>query len=285
MVEGQVRGDYYSKTHPDWSARLTGMYALDKNKRHVVRLSGAKAYRAPLSNVRWGHFQQNLLPTPPFPANTYLFNFIKPLHKLKNEETASIELGYTGQFTNYLTFRTNAYFQRYDRLINYDAFTGLGLPNQIVSASNQDGGANAWGVENELELKGKPGSLSAWYSYNGFWPDNGPNAQNMRMGYMPAPHKVGITGRLNLPWDMVLNTDYRFTSAISPLFAAESLPITHHMNISLSKAVKFGRVEGEFMVGVNDVFHHRRGPVESVSDRTGYDTPGRTFFARFQIKF
>jgi len=288
-LEGQFRGDYYSGTRSDWSARVSGLYALDKAKRHILRVSGAKAFRTPLVGLRRGSLSQVRLPlpTPPFPPNLYAFNLLRSRGELENEETASVELGYTGQFTKHLAFRANGYFQRYDKLIDYLPLEGdpLGFGRAFYQVK-RTGGANAWGAELELELKGKPGKLSAWYAYNALRLDHqGFYEQNMRMDYLPARHKVGITGRLNLPWGMVFNTNYRFTSATNSLYDIAGLAISHHLDLTLTKKVEIGKAEGEFMIGVNDLFRYRREPAYSMGDVVEHDTPGRTFFARFQVKF
>lgn len=51
-LEGQIRGDWYSETQEDWSTRLTALYAMDKQKDHLLRFSFAKAFRAPLLSLR-----------------------------------------------------------------------------------------------------------------------------------------------------------------------------------------------------------------------------------------
>ncbi len=45
-LEMQLRGDYYSDTEIDWAGRVSSLLALDDEQKHILRFSGAKAYRA-----------------------------------------------------------------------------------------------------------------------------------------------------------------------------------------------------------------------------------------------
>jgi len=278
ILEGQVRGDWYSETQTDLSARISALVALDARKRHVLRLSGARAFRSPLASLRKSRMARMPLP-PPVPAGLYAFNVL-PAHGLKNEETLSVELGYTGKLTNWLSLQANTYYQRFDRLIGYQYSTDpFGLSRIFCRAKNLDG-ADAWGGEVELAVENKVGKLSAWYAYNAAHRDSG----NPTRSYLPAPHKLGLTGRLFLPGDLTLNANFRFATA-TPVALNRSTEARSSNQLDLSVAKKVLKGAGEIMVGVQDVLNDRRDPVYGTAGFTAHETPGRTFFIRFQMKF
>ncbi|MDY7009719.1 MAG: TonB-dependent receptor plug domain-containing protein [Planctomycetota bacterium] len=272
VIEGQIRGDYYSETQMDWSGRLSGLYSLDEKNRHVVRLSTAKAFRAPLVSSR--RLQVTRVP---MGTGAFLYNILRP-DDVRNEETWSLEAGYTGRLNSWLTVRGNAYFQRYDNLIGYNTTTA-GIVNTITP-DNIDG-ANSFGGEIELEVKGKAGKLSAWYAYNDFQEDM--NAQSVR-SFLPSKHKVGLTGRLFLPDDWVLNANYKYTNLTpgSPSGSGSS-NTTHRLDLTVSKEVFDGH--GEIMFGVSDVLYKTHEAVFNTTAFAAHETPGRAFFARLQFKF
>ena len=274
-VEGQYRWDKYSETHSDWSTRLSALYALDKDKHHIVRLSGARAYRAPLASLR--KFQTQRLYIMPG-----LYAFTMNANDLCNEEIWSLEAGYTGQFSKRLSLRVDGYYQRYDDMIGYKD-----TPNPFdvidTQATNVDG-AEALGGEVELAWKYKWGKLSTWYAYNDLNPDR--SYQELR-AYHPAKHKRGMTARVFLSSDMVFNSNYRFTSR-SNFSDDETIPnttvgSTHRLDVSVSKT--FADKRGELAVGVADVFNETELKAVALGRLSHYETPGRTFFARLQLKF
>jgi len=281
IVEAQLRGDWYSETQCDWSSRLTGLYALDDDERHVVRLSGAKAFRAPLAVLRRGTQQHVPLPSPPFPPDLFGVNLTRPLKSLENEETWSVETGYTGKITKRLTVRTDAYYQRFEKLIGYRASPDpLALGRLFTAPANIDG-ANAYGAEVELALKDKDWKVSTWYAYNGFQPDQ--KVQTAR-AYLPAVHKVGVTGRLFLPNDWTLNANYRYTTTTSghhlgALMVVKPGP-THRLDLTVAKKVLQG--DGEVLLGVSDILNSTNDGTVAASGAGGHDVLGRTFFLRLQ---
>jgi outer membrane receptor for ferrienterochelin and colicin len=283
-LEGQLRGDWYSETQTDWSSRVTALYAMDEQKRHILRFGGAKAFRAPLLTLRETELSRVALPSPPLPPDLWAVNMYPP-DDLDNEETVSVEAGYTGRLNTYTTWRTDLYYQHYEKLIGYRYLDDpLGLNRYLITTDNI-GGADAWGAENELALEGKPGKLSLWYAYNDVRRKHG-EGQEIR-AFLPATHKAGITGRVHLPWDFTLNVNYCFADETITGFGdnnnAPSVGATHHLDITVSREILNGA--GEIMAGVSDVLKERRDPVYAEAQTASHETPGRMFFVRMQLKF
>ena len=279
-LEGQIRTDYYSKTQTDWATRLTALYAVDKQKDHILRFSFAKAFRTPFTSPRKTLTSRVPLPSPPYPSDLYVFNVI-PADDLDNEETYSLELGYTGKLNRNLTLRTDAYYQRYSKLIGYTkVFDVYGLPYH--KAENIDG-ADSWGTEVELSLQGKKGKLSIWYAYNDFQEDT--SQQGIR-SYLPAKHKAGLTGRLFLSDGWTFNANYKCMSSCRVLSLDTTLMDAGSSNrLDLSVAKEFAKGKGEFMIGVSDVLNETNDPHFGIGQLSAHETPGRMFFVRMQLKF
>jgi len=279
VLEGQLRGDWYSAVQSDWSGRASALYALDSKKDHVIRLSSAKAFRAPTYALREGISSRYPLPSPPLPPGLYGYNLFKS--DLANEETWSLEAGYTGKLAKGLTLRIDPYYQRYEKLIGVRMLNDpLGLGRVLSMMDNIDGG-DAYGTECELALTGKVGKLSVWYAYNDFRTDQ--SDQNIR-AFRPAKNKAGLSGRLFLPQGWTLNANYRYTDVTEKssdhLYGvAES----HRLDVGLAKEVLKGR--GEVMIGVSDVLNTTDHAVFETGSMTSHETPGRTFFVRFQVSF
>ena len=281
-LEGQVRGDWYSETQTDWSSRLTGLYAIDEQKDHIVRMSWAKAFRAPLSSLREVEISQIDLGPMGMPGLN-AFNVL-PSDDLDNEETWSLEAGYTGKITEDLNFRLDGYYQRFSKLIGYSSLPDPMAPmldRAFYQADNIDG-ADSYGCELEIEKKIKLGKVSAWYAYNDFQEDQ--SHQNVR-AYAPAKHKAGIKGRIFLSDDWAFNTNYRYTNVTHPLVedTAFDIPTNHRLDITISKDIAQGT--GEFMIGVSDLLNKTEGPNWGVGQISAHEIPGRTFFARLQLNF
>lgn len=275
-VEGQIRGDWYSETQLDWSGRLTTLYTLNEERKRILRFSAAKAFRAPLMTQREGQKHAGT-----HYAGGYWFNIIAP-DDLKNEETWSLEAGYSEQLASWLTFRTDFYYQRFERLIGDKNLTDTTWPyNRTLETLDNLGGADSYGCEVEFKAKAKAGEFSLWYALNEFQQSRNNTQVD---AYLPAPHKAGATARLYLPYDSVLNMNYRFTSATSGKDADLTIYtnpcVSHRFDISLAK--KLGSSNGELMLGVSDLFNRTNDPVE---DTWKHPTPGRTFFVRLQLKF
>ena len=176
--------------------------------------------------------------------------------------------------------RADTYYQRYEELIGYTK-TYVG-PLPYHKAENIDG-ADAWGGELEITLQGKQGKLSAWYAYNDFQEDA--SEQGIR-SYVPAKHKVGLTGRLFLADGWTFNANYKYTGVTRKLDLDTTLlevGTSHCLDLTVAKG--FGKGKGELMIGVSDLLHKTDDAHFAIGQLTAHETPGRTFFVRMQLKF
>jgi outer membrane receptor protein involved in Fe transport len=272
-LEGQLRLDNYSATTTDWSSRFTALYALDEQQNHVVRASFARAFRSPDVATRRGSASYlsagpfDLFVTRPHAGNT-----------LDNEGTYSFEAGYTGRLTENLSLNVDTYYQRMERLIGVRAVT---VGPVTISTFDNVAGANSWGGETSLTWQHKMGKISAWYAYNALVTDE--FAQITR-SISPSQHKAGLNGRWYLDKDWTFNTNYVFQNAIKMYKAVVEDP--HSFNrLDLTLSRKFAEGKGELMVGVSDVLNETTDPVTDTGYLTALETPGRTFFARLQLRF
>jgi len=280
-LEGQIRGDWYSETQTDWSTRLTGLYGLDSKKDHILRLSLARAFRAPTIIIRDGSVYRI---AHPFVPGTYLFNLVPPTDELKNESTYSVEAGYTGKVAKMLTLRVDGYYQRFEDLVGFRTVPDpLSIGRNFFMTDNIDG-ADSWGTEVELVFKGKATRLSVWYAYNDFETDQ--TDQPLR-AYLAARHKVGLTGRLFLDDDWILNLNYKFMDITHGEHANPLNPVSPNVSnrLDLTVAKRCFKGNGELMIGVSNLLEKDNDPVPSVGALTMHETPGRMFFVRMQLKF
>ena len=271
-LEGQVRGDWYSGSTYDWSTRVSALYSLDEEKDHVLRFSFAKAFRSPMYHLRSSKVSRINAG-----GGVYAFNLLES-GKLSNEESWSLEGGYTGQLDKTLIVKGNLYYQRYEKMIGF-----LSMPVgsiQRYQSANIDG-ADSYGIELEIEKKTQYGKYSAWYAHNDFRTDRA--NQNLR-SYAPAENKVGLAGRWFMSDGWTVNSNYRYTDITRPYSStAKNIPASHRFDVSVSKKLCDGN--GEFMLGVNDILNKTDGPNYQVGEIATHETPGRTFFVRLQMKF
>ncbi len=279
-LEGQIRGDYYSGTQSDWSTRLSSLYTLDAEKERNLRFSFAKAFRTPFVAVR--EVSGNQIPMDSllgFPGY-YFVNEVQA-EDLDNEETWALETGYSEKLNKNTLLQVNTYYQHLDEMIGLQQLPDpLFFGRAIYQYANlQD--AEAYGAEVELKTTYDFGTISSWYSYNELQEQS--SNQNMR-AYGPARHKAGMTCRLNLDSLLTLNINYRYCDTTST-FSDMDLPsdMSHRLDLTLSRTIANGR--GELMVGVMDVFNLTSSENRALNSLTSYETPGRTFFGRAQIKF
>jgi outer membrane receptor protein involved in Fe transport len=274
-LEGQVRGDWYSETQTDYSGRFSLLRAIDKDKNHILRFSYAKAFRAPLSSLR-----RSSMARVPLGGGLFAFNVLRP-GDLHNEQTWSLEAGYTGKLAEDLTLLINTYFQRFGGMIGYISLPdGLGLGRALYLADNI-GGADSYGAELEIEKRIGAGKISAWYAYNEIQRDY--TGQNMR-AYGPADHKVGLNFRWKILEKITANLNYRYTNT-TPSFV-DTAPTTGQSNrfdIIISR--EFADGNGEISVGVLDLLQETVGPNYGMGQITAHQTPGRTFIVRLQYEF
>jgi iron complex outermembrane receptor protein len=272
-LEGQFRVENYSPANSDWAGRLSALYALDSQHNHTLRFSVAKAFRAPLTTMR--KFYASRYEIAP---DVYLNN-LRPPDNLENEETTSLEAGYWGKLSDKFIVEADAYYQRFEKLIGTRATTNM-LGQMFVYPANIDG-ADSWGAELQLTYKDKSKALSAWYSYNGFKCDT--PAQDLQ-AFLPSPHKAGLTGRLFLSDDWVINSQYRFAdTTLGNPANGRSFASSNRLDLTISKS--FARDKCEIMIGVQDIFDKTHAPIAESFQFTGHEIPGRTFFVRLQFSF
>ena len=276
-LESQVRGDYYSQTHPDWSGRFSALYALDESDRHVLRASVAKAFRAPYIFLR--ELDGGRIEVPPG-SGSFLLNFV-PADDLNNEQIYSLEGGYRGTFDPFHV-RVDGYLQRYEELIGARSVAGGGPFGSAVQIFNGPGG-KAYGAEVEVGWTIDNVTIATWYTYNEFTADD---ADQTIRAFQPARHKAGLSARTFLPHDAVFNLNYKFVDMTLNDTATDGDPEVdsqHRLDLTVSKKFADGRIE--LMTGVHDVLDQTDVRVFPVGSFTGHETPGRTFFFRVQARY
>ena len=271
--EGQIRSDWYSGTHQDLSTRLSALYALDPDKYNILRFSFAKSFRSPFANLRTNQTSRIYHPI----LGTYLTN-IKLGSGLENEETWSLEAGYSSQISESISFKTDAYFQQYDNLIGFESKNTV----PVYYHPENINGADTWGIESELTYKTENSQVAVWYAYNDFQEDE---HDQLFRAYKPAKHKAGIRGRINLTKDWILNANYRYndTTPIGGDTTIFPVSMSHRLDLTFSRV--FWDSNGEFTIGVADVLNKNTDASYTVGSLTSYETPGRYIFARIQCKF
>ncbi len=279
-IETQLRGDWYEETQIDWSGRLSSLYALNEEKTEIFRLSAAKAFRAPLAGLRQAEVSR---------MQVMGLNFINinklERKELENEQTYSFEAGYTAHLDNAAIFRIDGYYQRFDKLIGsirQDDPLGFGRAFNTIKTLD---GADSYGVETELEFSTDFGKFALWYAFNDFHENK--SHQTLR-AYLPAQHKFGARARLFLNNDWTANINYRYTDTTlyDPVGSAvipENAAMSSRLDLTLAKKLWDG--DGELMMGVEDIFNRQRDPVSDRGSLTSHKTPGRMYFARFQMRF
>ncbi|MCP3956419.1 MAG: TonB-dependent receptor [bacterium] len=280
-IETQARLDDYSETGSDWSGRVTGLVSLDQPGSHTLRLAAARAFRTPLPGL--GQASVSRIPIDPA-RRLFAFNVLPPEAELDNEETWSLELGYTGAPATGMTLRLDLYRQRFDRLIGFDITRRELLPGvaiQALRAANLDG-ADAFGAELEAALEGPAGRLTLWVAYNDFETDR--DDQIVR-AHLPARHKAGAVGRLRRGdgWTFQLSYKYSSETPVDPGEVSGNSTVDAFHRLDLAAAKSLGRVE--VSAGVADLFDDTELTVFDAAGFTAHPTPGRSVFARFQLEF
>ncbi len=282
-LEAQMRLDWYSETQTDWSNRFSVLYDLNGEKKHVVRLSVARAFRSPLVSLRKATAE-----TVPFPWMPGVFYHVINLadnEDLKNEQTWSFEAGYTGRLTNKFTLTLNTFYQRLSNLIGYRRSPGPIMPalSTTFTPENIDG-ASMFGGEMELAYEDTNKKLSVWYAYDNFELDQ--SNQPIR-AYRPVKHKCGLTGRLFLDggWTMNANLKISGTTPKNPHFESNEANLGSFNRLDLTLAKQFADGRGELMFGVSDLLNKTREATVETITMTGHETPGRMFFTRLQYQF
>lgn len=273
-LEGQARGDWYSATEGDWSGRLTTLHALDTDKRHILRLSAARAISAPLPELREASSTRV-----PMGGGLYMANLIAPDH-LDNEEIYCFEAGWTAQLTKTVSLHLDTFYQKFKDLIGLRATTNM-LGQVFVTPDNL-GGADAWGGDLELAVDRPWGKVAAWYSFNDFQTEHGD--QNVG-AFLPAKHKAGVRFRRQFRpgWTVNVNYTYADTTEGGDLMGGNDVGVVNRLDLTISKA--FAQERGELMVGVSDLLENTHDPVRESTTYTAHEVPGRTCFLSLRLKF
>jgi outer membrane receptor for ferrienterochelin and colicin len=291
--EGQFRQDYSNDTGDDWSTRLATIIDLNKDIDEHIRVAFARSYRAPKAFLRQTDTQR--LPLDSFGLPGFYGFSIYGNDDIDNEGLQSYEIGYDRELVKDVHFSTNVYKQRYTDLIGYVGDSGPVPGATYTFTPGYNKGADAYGSETEITWQGSNASVSAWYAFNKFEDDGrtlGTDTTQQLRSNLPAEHKAGLTGRLLLPDDFVLNVNYKYAS-FTDTTHLDGRPLGHTntsesnvINITLSRAFKINKTDGEIMIGVSDLFNETERVVETVGQvYYPYETPGRIFFARLQMKF
>ncbi|MFC1572516.1 TonB-dependent receptor plug domain-containing protein [Candidatus Eisenbacteria bacterium] len=279
-IEGQFRADWYSPIGTDWSGRLSTLYSVDTQQDHILRLSGAKAFRTPLLGLRELTSSRVLLPSPPYPSDMYGLTLI-PTPDLRNEQIYSLEAGYSGRINHAVDVRVNAYYSMYEDLIGGESDETLS--GRVVALENI-GGAEAAGVEGELTYNSPIGALTAWFALNDFTPEH--PTQSLR-AYYPAQHKAGLSWRYHLQQYWTVEARNRWSSETGvdedDLIAGDIGPSFNRVDAVTTLALAQGKAH--IQIGINDVADDTRSEVMSIGSFTAHETPGRTIFGRLELRF
>jgi iron complex outermembrane receptor protein len=272
--ENQIRGDWYSVTGLDWSGRTSLLYALDEAQHHILRISAAKAFRAPLIFVRDVNGAGIPLP-PPDPPGTQFFNIASGSH-LQNEEVYAAEVGYNGQLMEHVTLGVNGFYQKYNRLIGGTVPPPNALGQEIVAVDNL-GDADSAGGQVEMAYTRKDLKLSGFYGYDNF------ASKNDTRSFFPVRHQGGAAARWDFIKDWAFTANYKFTGATESGGRFGSAPQSNRIDLTLSKSLWDGRAE--IMAGCEDLLDQTGKGAAQDGQFTAHANPGRTAFIRLQAKF
>ncbi len=274
-LENQLRGDVFSEVDNDYATRITALYDLNDQGTQTLRFSIARSYRTPMAFLR--DTEQHTLQVAP---NLYALNLVRQ-NDLKNEQLWSFEAGYRQQIYRHTTFNLNGYYQKLNNVITVKDLpdpTGLGL-RTFHMYNDED--IYAFGAEAELEARFKPFLFKSWYAFNDL--DMAYGGQDIR-AYSPSKHKAGLTWRIYFNDRWTFNSNYRFIDSTygnrTPDKISDSF---HRLDLTLNRTV--GQNLGELMIGVSDLLNRQHDPNFGLGQFSAIETPGRTFFARFQLKF
>jgi outer membrane receptor for ferrienterochelin and colicin len=283
--EGQVRGDWSSETSANWSTRLSVLFGLDDAQRHVLRFSGARAFRAlPLG------ITDTFCPRVATPFGFSALRIIPGQGDLDAESVVAGEMSYTGQLLRGFTLTLNGYYQRYEDLLGFPTTRSVRqvgpfrIPVLTLQPENVAGGSG-FGGGAELAYHWKWGRLSAWYACNDMRTDE---EDQSIFAYLPAKNKAGLTARFFLPHDVTLNLQYRyndFTDVAKSQVSGQRSSVDSYNRLDLTVSKKLDKGRFELMVGVRDALEKTQPAVRQQGSLTDHETPGRTFFGRFQMKF
>ncbi len=276
-LEGQIRGDWYSETQTDWATRISALYHMDKERERVLRFSISKAFRTPLASMR--HSSTARVDMSGFGGFGYALNNVVA-NDLNNEQILSYEVGYTDKLSKNLCLKVNSFYQDYKDLIGWRTLPDPLNAGRMFYQPDNIAGAKTWGGELELEYRDEKKKISGWYAYHGFQANR--SDQNIR-SYDPARHKAGLTCRFFLDKGLTLNTNYKYTGTTESYAILGRPGASHRLDVAIAR--EFADGNGEFMIGVSDIVNTTRGPNYMTGQVTAHEIPGRTLFARVQLKF
>lgn len=279
-IESQGRGDYYSGTGADWAGRIAGLITLDEQTQQVLRLAVARAYRTPLASLRSVSLDTGFI-APDTPLVTYR------TEDLDNEQTFSLELGWSGAWWDGSLLRVDTYWQHYTDLIGYDTtLTPTGFPGVdfVAIVPTTLGDADGYGGEIELTQSHPWGRIAVWYAWNAFETEESDTSVR---AFEPAEHKTGVRSRWNLPARLTGIINYRFATEHEAPGANRVVTAAHRLDITLSRTWSFaalGTAALETLIGVHDVFDQTPDGV-AIFIAQPQSLPGRTAFLQVSGSF
>jgi hypothetical protein len=283
-LECQARGDLFQFKQPgqssDWSGRLSAIWALDEAQNHVLRISGAKSYRAPTQLLRTTSLERVPLPTPPFPPNSFAIN-VASGRDLSTETIWSAEAGYSGRIGSGFDLELNSYYQRYLDLLSVRLINRA--PPQVFYETDNIPGAFGWGGSVVLNYHVNSFEFDVWYSYCGFRAEQDPV---ILRASPPSPNKVGATFEWQPADQWVATLNYRYADLTPGDAGANSTARAfHQMDVSVLR--QFPTIRGELLLGVSDLFNNTSIPVRDIGSAAtpAHVTPGRRFVGRVQFVF
>lgn len=274
-IESQARGDYYSGTGADWAGRIASLITLDEQTQQVLRLAVARAYRTPLASLRSVSLDTAFI-APDTPLVTYR------TQDLDNEQTFSVELGWSGMVWDGGLLRVDSYWQRYTDLIGYDTtLTPTGFPGVdfVAIVPTTLGDAQGYGGEIELTQNHAWGRIAVWYAWNAFETEESDTSVR---AFEPAEHKTGVRSRWNLPARLIGIINYRFASEHEAPGANRVVTAAHRLDVTLSRTWSFAALET--LIGVHDLFDQTPDGVAIFTARP-QPLPGRTAFLQVSGSF
>jgi outer membrane receptor protein involved in Fe transport len=99
------------------------------------------------------------------------------------------------------------------------------------------------------------------------------------------PQKVS---QLSVPVSVITDEDIHYSGLVSIpeiLQFGPGVDVRKIDRLDMTLSKTFADHKAELMFGVSDVFNVTEGPNTAVGQFTAHDVPGRTFFARLQLKF
>jgi len=225
------------------------------------------------------------LPSPPFIPGTYGFS-LYPAGNLDNEQIFSGEVGYYGKYTEEVTFRIDGFFNYYEDLVGILTIpdpNGQGmLANTLANAFD----GQSYGFEAEITHTTENLTLSAWYGLNHFDFKSRIDPDTNIRAYRPVENNVGARARLKIKEDHTLSMNYRYTGQGVPDGLNDgNWPERHRVDLTWAMDIFDG--QGEIMLGVNDLLDETDIVVTPIGTLfvNSFETPGRSIFARVQLKF